>query len=77
MRYANMNSLKTCLSIDFGIRLYNGKHAGKLNSVTSTRGEMDRVTYSTTIFGYAKELELSYSDDELSERLADHFEKGI
>ena len=38
---------------------------------------MDRVTYSTTIFGYAKELELSYSDDELSERLADHFEKGI
>ena len=38
---------------------------------------MDRVAYATTIFGYAKELELSYSDEELSERLADHFEKGF
>ena len=39
-------------------------------------GKIDRVTYAITIFGYAKELELSYSDEELSERLADHFEKG-
>ena len=29
------------------------------------------------MFGYAKELELTYSDGELTERLADHFEKGI
>ena len=29
------------------------------------------------MFGYAKELELTYSDEELTERLADHFEKGI
>ena len=27
--------------------------------------------------GYAKELELTYSDGELIERLADHIEKGI
>ena len=40
-------------------------------------GKLDRVTYATTIFGYAKELELTYSDRELTERLADHFEKGV
>ena len=40
-------------------------------------GKLDRVTYATTIFGYAKELELTYSDEELIERLADHFEKEI
>ena len=40
-------------------------------------GKLDRVTYATTIFGYAKELELTDSDEELAERLADHFEKGI
>ena len=39
--------------------------------------KLDRVTYATTIFGYAKELELAYTEEELSERLADHFEKGI
>ena len=29
------------------------------------------------MFGYAKELELTYSEEELTERLADHFEKFI
>ena len=38
---------------------------------------MDRVTYASTIFGYAKELELAYSEEDLTEKLADHFEKGI
>ena len=33
--------------------------------------------YATTMFGYAKELELTYSEEELTERLADHFGKGI
>ena len=40
-------------------------------------GKLDRVTYATTIFGYAKELELTYGEEELTEKLADHFEKGI
>ena len=39
-------------------------------------GKLDRVTYATTIFGYVNELELTYSDGELTERLEDHFEKG-
>ena len=38
-------------------------------------GKLDRVTYATAVFGYAKELDLSYSDEELSEKLAEHFEK--
>ena len=40
-------------------------------------GKLDRVTYATKIFGYAKELELAYAEEELAEKLADHFEKGI
>ena len=40
-------------------------------------GKLNRVTCATTIFGYANELELAYSEEELTERLADHFEKGI
>ena len=40
-------------------------------------GKLDRVTYATTIFGYAKELALIYGAEELTEKLADHFEKGI
>ena len=40
-------------------------------------GKLDSVTYATTMFGYAKEMELTYSDGELTERLTDHFEKGI
>ena len=40
-------------------------------------GKLDRVTYATAVFGYAKELDLSYSDEELSEKLAEHFEKRI
>ena len=36
-----------------------------------------RVTYATTLFGYAKELELAYSKEELTEKLADRFEKGV
>ena len=40
-------------------------------------GKLDRVTYATTIFGCAKELELTDREEELTERLADHFEKGI
>ena len=39
--------------------------------------KLDRVTYATTIFGYTKELELAYSEEELTERLADHFENGV
>ena len=39
--------------------------------------KLDRVIYVTTIFGYAKELELACSEEELTDRLADHFEKGI
>ena len=42
-----------------------------------TGGKLDRVTYATAVFGYAKELDLSYFDEELSEKLAEHFEKGI
>ena len=38
---------------------------------------LNRVTFATTTFGYAKELELTYSDGELTEKLPDHFEKGI
>ena len=40
-------------------------------------GKLDRVTYATTIFGYAKELELTYGEKELTEKLADHFKQGI
>ena len=40
-------------------------------------GKLDRVSYATSIFGYAKELELTYEERELTEKLADHFEKGI
>ena len=40
-------------------------------------GKLDRVTHASAVFGYAKELDLSYSDEELSEKLAVHFEKGI
>ena len=40
-------------------------------------GKLDRVTYATTLFGYAKEFELAYSEEELAERLAEHFKKGI
>ena len=31
-----------------------------------TGGKVDKVTYATTIFGYAKELELAYSEEELT-----------
>ena len=40
-------------------------------------GKLDRVTYATIIFGYAKKLELIYGEEELTKKLADHFEKGI
>ena len=42
-------------------------------------GKLDMVTYATTIFDYAKELKLIYEEEEeeLTEKLADHFEKGI
>ena len=40
-------------------------------------GKLGRVTYATAVFRYAKELDLSYSDEKLSEKLAEHFEKGI
>ena len=39
-------------------------------------GKLGRVTYATTLFGYAKELKLAYSEEELTEKL-ELFEKGI
>lgn len=39
--------------------------------------KLSRVNYATTILSYAKELDLSYTEDETTENLCNHFEKGI
>jgi len=38
---------------------------------------MSRVHCATLSLGYAKELELTYTEEELTEKLAEHFEKGV